>query len=396
MIMQKIVEKIKSKKIKLEKKLKINYSINKTPSEIKPNILSTKSSKYNLSTKNSLNNSCCPKNKNPKLTSIKHIKIMKQKLMKSLSESRLFGDHLNNIKTKFLKKKEQSKDSKLEESLKTSREMTDKFYIKNREALKGIGKTNSLYSGYIKDPIKIINKIMNDYKNINIDNKELLLNIQNSYKRNLEYLQKYEILKENEKKLENELFEKMKKQKIKNKTPLINYMSMSKSCSPIQFSIMKLKINKQPSLPEEYYLEGGNRLERYTSMCINNNRKLVKKQIKKNAIKCCRAVSQIDFHCKPCEPINEETCKYNLRKNIIYNRPNFVRLTKIENILQKGLGEEEYEAIKSIKNFKKYDNYALKVASGFLPRFAKKNNFSNLTIERYNDYQGKTFGLEHK
>ena len=57
MIMQKIVEKIKSKKIKLEKKLKINYSINKTPSEIKPNILSTKSSKYNLSTKNSLNNS---------------------------------------------------------------------------------------------------------------------------------------------------------------------------------------------------------------------------------------------------------------------------------------------------------------------------------------------------
>ena len=60
---------------------------------------------------------------------------------------------------------------------KISSEMSEKFYLRNREGYMGIGKSNDLYSGFIKDPRKIINKILLDYKNIKkYDKEELLFN----------------------------------------------------------------------------------------------------------------------------------------------------------------------------------------------------------------------------
>ena len=119
------------------------------------------------------------------------------------------------------------------------------------------------------------------------------------------------------------------------------------------------------------------------------------KKIKNNAIKFCNSISHVDFMCRPYEPINEETSKINLRRNIYYNLPNLERISKLETIIKTGFDEDDFENNgKYIKKFsKEYEVMLDKVHFGFLPKFAKKTGFKNKTLWKYNSLHGKYFGL---
>ena len=86
--------------------------------------------------------------------------------------------------------------------------------------------------------------------------------------------------------------------------------------------------------------------------------------------------------CRPYEPINEETSKINLRRNIYYNLPNLERLSRLKTIMKKGFDEDDFEFnVKYIKQFsKEYDLMANKALSGYVPKYVKKRNFHNKTL----------------
>lgn len=406
---------IKLKKIKFENKNQNSYSNDKKSFEVKPKDLSGANS---LSTTSFVKSSFYPKKtKNSLYLSIKHknSKNEKQNLIKSFSGNKLNKCQLscpevchnnlsNTIWMKNLKKQikkviEQSEDTKINKTLKTSREMTKKFYIKNRDAFKGIGKSNDLFSGFIKDPRKIINKILKDYKNIKKYDKEILLNNKNNYERNIEYIENQEKIKEAKRIKDNILFNKLKKKQNNNyysKSSSFNNMNQSESYSHMHLSTIKRKSKfKEQTLPSsENIFQEENKLEKRTTDCIAKNKLLMLKKIKLNSIKFCKAISHIDFMCRPYEPINKQISKKNLKRNIYYNVPNLERISKLKTIIKKGFDEDDFESnSKYIKKFsKEYDLMTDKILSGYLPRFIKKGNFNNETIERYYNFQGKNFG----
>ena len=379
MIFQKIGQKLKLKKLKSnDKKDKINSETKRTKIG-KNNIIGKHSlSLTNIISSNYPKKSICYKN-------------ITKKILKSFSQSKI----LKNNKDKKLKKIYEI--NKYNSILKTSNEMSKKFYIRNREVFKDIGKSNELYSGFIKDPRKIINKILFDYKNMKKYDKEELLFHKNNYERNIEYIENQEKIINAKRIKENLLFNKLKKsnKKTYNKISSFN-INQSESISPIPFSInhkSKLKEQTIPSIDDIF--ESENKLEQKVIESLKNNKKLMIKKIKNNAIKFCNSISHVDFMCRPYEPINEETSKLNLRRNIYYNLPNLERISKLETIIKTGFDEDDFENNgKYIKKFsKEYEVMLDKVHFGFLPKFAKKTGFKNKTLWKYNNLHGKYFGL---
>ena len=414
--MQKKEQKIKLKKIKFENTNQNSYSNDKKSFEINQKDLSGTNS---LSIISLFKSSFYPKKpKNSLYLSIKHknTKNEKQNLIKSFSGNKSNKCQLsfpsechNNLSNTILKKKlkkqikkviKENKDKKINKTLKTSREMTKKFYIKNRDAFKGIGKSNDLFSGFIKDPRKIINKILNDYKNIKKYDKEILLNNKNNYERNIEYIENQEKIKEAKRIKDNILFNKLKRKQNNNyysKSSSFNNINQSESYSHIHLSTINRKSKfKEQTLPSsENIFQEENKLEKRTTNCIAKNKIFMSKKIKLNSIKFCKAINHVDFMCRPYQPINKEISKKNLKRNIYYNVPNLERISKLKTIIKKGFDEDDFESnSKYIKKFsKEYDLMIDKILSGYWPRFIKKGKFNNETIERYNNLQGKYFGL---
>ena len=391
MIMEKIKEKIELKKLKTKKKVKMHISTIKNYSELNSNnILGA----YSLSTGNLNKTNKTPKkpvNLKLKKNDINDIRI---KILKTLKENNLTKICFKNKKEKLKLKNE---NTKLDSTIKTSNEMAKKFYLRNREALKGIGKSNDLYSGFIKDPRKIINKILFDYKNIKRYDREVLLNSKNNYERNIEYIENQVKIKRANRIKESVLFYKLKnKQQKDSSKPSSPFYNQSESYSPIYPSSIKKSKLKEQSVPSmENIFESEDKLDEIANESIRKNNHFMIKKFKKNAIKFCKSISHINVMCRPYEPINEETSRINLRRNIYYNLPNLERLSKLKTIIHKGFDEEDFELNgKYIKDFsKEYDFMADKALSGYLPKYAKKTKFHNETILRYNNFHGKFFGF---
>jgi len=373
--------------------LKLNKKVSKfySTSEINTNniignpSISTTYIQKSLNTSRKTTLTILTKNKFKNLTS---------KILKSLSENKSLKYKNKKSGINKLKFNYQNRNS----TLKTSREMSIKFYIRNREAIKGIGKSNDLYSGFIKDPKKIINKILLDYKNIKKYDREDLIFDKTNYERNIEYIENKEKIQKGKKIKEIILFDKLKevRKNIYNKKPYFKE-NQSKSYSLLNTSSInhksKLKEEKKPSLKNIFEYE--DKLEKKVNNCIKNNKKLMLKKIKNNSIRFCNSIDHINFICKPYEPINEETSKINLKRNNFFNIQNLERISKIKTIIRNGFDIDDFECNgKYIKEFsKEYDLIADKALSGYLPKFAKKANFHNKTLLKYNNLNGKYFGF---
>ena len=217
------------------------------------------------------------------------------------------------------------------------------------------------------------------------------------YERNIEYIENQEKLVNAKRIKQSLLFEKLKKSKKKTYNQLSSFnINQSESYSPIHFSINRKPKLKEETIPSiDNIFEQENKIEQKVKDSLEKNKQLMLNKIKNNSIKFCKSINHIDFMCRPYEPINEETSKLNLRRNIYYNLPNLERLSKLETIMKKGFDDYDFEYNgKYIKKFsKEYDFTVDKVLFGHLPKFAKKTNFQNRTLLKYNNLNGKYFGF---
>ena len=95
-------------------------------------------------------------------------------------------------------------------SVQTAREMKTKFYIRNHQISKELGKCNDRFSGVIKEHQKIVKKILLDYKNFKTYNEEVINSNKNNYYKNVEFLENQSKVRENERKKDDEKFKKLK------------------------------------------------------------------------------------------------------------------------------------------------------------------------------------------
>ena len=374
--------------IKKIKKIKLNEKISKKLLEGKNALINKNNSSFTkkdfIKTPNSL--------RKINFVNIKEKHNIRAKILKSFSESNTLNNINKNKNTKINKIKIKNENKKLNSTLKTSSEMANKFYIRHREGSKGIGKSNDLYSGFIRDPKKIIDKILLDYKSLKKYDKEVLLFNKNSYERNIEYIENQEKIIKKKRIKESILFDKLRRKRLYNKFNI----NLSEN-SPLYLSIdnykNKLKENSISSMANTMEIE--NNLEKKVTNSLKKNKTLMINKIKDNSIKFCNSIDHIDFMCRPYEPINEETSKINLRRNNYYNLPNLERISKLETIIKKGFDEDDFEYNgKYIKKFsKEYDFMVDKALFGFLPKFAKKANFNNKTLLKFNNLKGKYFGF---
>ena len=342
------------------------------------------------------NNKYSKKYKDPLIKQI--FNIMSRNTNLNYSAKKIMRNYSSKI---YLK---QNEKKKLNKTMKVSDEMAKKFYIKNREAMKGIGKTNGLFSGVIKDPRKLRNKIMLDYKNVMDYDEEDLLNNKLNYERNLEYFgNQYKIR-------ENQTTQNIKQfYKLKNREVSFNSLSKPISCK-------KFKIRKSTYVTSlKNFRNFGNKtsliLENTTSCCLNSSmledntkkskmiiKKILNKKIKNKSETFCQAINEISEIYGPFQFIDEEMIKKNLNQKIYINKPNVGRIIKMVDIINKGFDvdniEEGTDAIK--KNIKQKNDRSIKTIKATLsdlPKLLKNKNFNKSTIKRFNQLQGKNFGL---
>ena len=308
---------------------------------------------------------------------------------------------INTLSSKKLKKKSLLLKSKInflirQNSVKTTREMQNKFYLRNREALKNMGKSNELFSGIIKAPEKIVKKIILDYKNIQSYDKNVLTNNLINYKRNVEYLENQEIVKENQRLKEGRKFNKLKN--TENPKLLITSYNRKNTDSygSSLFSSPKFKpILKKPSLNYERGREKEIKLEEKVTDVLMQKKYLYYKRLKENAKKFCERIRNLDLDCKLYEKITNSNSKKNLQQQNYFNMGNLDRIVKLECIKDGSYSTEDYEgsSIFLKKCFNEYNLYCDKAISGYFPSFVKKEAFLNRTMIKYANLQGKFFGL---
>ena len=308
---------------------------------------------------------------------------------------------INTLSSKKLKKKSLLLKSKInflirQNSVKTTREMQNKFYLRNREALKNMGKSNELFSGIIKAPEKIVKKIILDYKNIQSYDKDVLTNNLINYKRNVEYLENQEIVKENQRLKEGRKFNKLKN--TENPKLLITSYNRKNTDSfgSSLFSSPKFKpILKKPSLNYERGREKEIKLEEKVTDVLMQKKYLYYKRLKENAKKFCERIRNLDLDCKLYEKITNSNSKKNLQQQNYFNMGNLDRIVKLECIKDGSYSTEDYEgsSIFLKKCFNEYNLYCDKAISGYFPSFVKKEAFLNRTMIKYANLQGKFFGL---
>ena len=313
-----------------------NKTLNKTLSDI------------NIKNKNRNNNNPS-KNSLLKSTTISFKKIVKKPFLKDLfkSQSQIFNSNMKlKLKSKSVKAKDLLKhyfDDKLTGSAKTSREMEKKFYLKNREILKNLGKSNELFSGIIKAHQKIVKKILLDYKNISEYDKEILYNSRNSYYRNIEYIENQEKLQENMRLKEEQKFNKLKYSE--NRKLFSSYQPKNiESYRSSLFSSPKYKsLMRMSSFTVPKSRKNKNKLEEKVNDILIHKNNSMMKRAKENAKIFGDRIKNIDVECKLYEPINKYTCKINMIKNNYYNVGNLDRIIKLECLKDPNYGYEDYE-----------------------------------------------------
>ena len=279
--------------------------------------------------------------------------------------------------------------------IKTSREMESKFYFRNREAFKNVGKSNKLYSGVIKDSDKIVNKIILDYKDIQGYDKEVLTNNRFNYKRNMEYLENHEIIRENKRIKENYKFNKLKNAENPKSISYSNH-KITDSFGSSLFSTPKYKtLVRKVSLNHENVKVKENKLEEKVNNLLLHKKYLYYKRLKENAKKFCDRVRNLDFDCESYEEIDNSNSKISLGKQNLINVGNLERIIKLKCIKDGGYSSEDYEGnIEFLrKSIDEYNLFCDKITSGNFPNFVKKEKFFNRTMIKYANLKGKFFGV---
>jgi hypothetical protein len=259
-----------------------------------------------------------------------------------------------------------------------------------------MGKSNELFSGIIKAPEKIVKKIILDYKNIQSYDKDVLTNNLINYKRNVEYLENQEIVKENQRLKEGRKFNKLKN--TENPKLLITSYNRKNTDSygSSLFSSPKFKpILKKPSLNYERGREKEIKLEEKVNDVLMQKKYFYYKRLKENAKKFCERIRNLDLDCKLYEKITNSNSKKNLQQQNYFNMGNLDRIVKLECIKDGSYSTEDYEgsSIFLKKCFNEYNLYCDKAISGYFPSFVKKEAFLNRTMIKYANLQGKFFGL---
>lgn len=282
-------------------------------------------------------------------------------------------------------------------SVQTAREMKTKFYIRNHQISKELGKCNDRFSGVIKEHQKIVKKILLDYKNFKTYNEEVINSNKNNYYKNVEFLENQSKVRENERKKDDEKFKKLKSSE--NRKLLILSPRRSKSTTSYISSRFSSPIYKSNSLTKKPSLDiikdKENKLEKRVNYILLENKNLRYKRLKENAKIFSEKIKNLDLDCQLYEPINEITSKINLGKHILYNAGNLERIIKLQNIKYFGIGNEDYEGngIFLKKCFDDYNFNCDKAISGYYPSYIKKEGFLHRTLIKYANLQGKYFGI---
>ena len=272
---------------------------------------------------------------------------------------------------------------------KTAREMENKFYIRYKEGVNDLSNSFNMFNTVIKSHEKIVKKIFSDYKNIQNYNKKLLNYSLHNYNRNLEFLENLDKVKELQVIRSSKKFEKMRNSNYINslfprgKTP-------SDSRHSSLFSSPK---NKLPSKKKE--MSKYKKLEQEVHNALLQKRYFTYKKLKKNSQKFCEDVRDLDRECESYEPIDDETSKINLKKNNFFNIGNLDRIIKLASIKNEKYYKEDFENNRPFfKKCNEASNFLCdKAIAGYCPSFLKKGKFLPNTMRKYNNLQGKFFGL---
>ena len=280
-------------------------------------------------------------------------------------------------------------------SIKTSREIEKKFYLRNREDMKNLGRSSELFSGVIKAQDKIVKKILLDYKNIQSYDKEILSNNRSNYNRNVEYMENQKKVKEAQRLRESSKFELLKHAENDKKIFISAYKHKNKDSfhSSLYSSPKYIPIKKMPSFIHRREKEF--KLEEKVNDILIQKKYLYYVRLKENAKKFCDRIRGLDLDCKLYEPMNKFNSKKNVERNVLFNLGNLDRIVKLESIKDNGFIDEDYEgsSIFLKKCSEDYNIYCDKAISGYFPRYVKKNGFLNRTMIKYSNLQGKFFGL---
>lgn len=378
-----ISDKIKEKKYKKStpktiKPNKISY-LKKTLSDL--NIIKSNKN-FNFLSTNGLSTSTSNKIMNENLTFLNNIL---QRNSSSLNKGMSFS-------TKNIFRKKMNKKLFLE---KTAKEMENQFYIRSREGINDFDKSFNLFDKVIKSHGKIVKKIFLDYKNIQNYNKEVLNNSISNYKRNLEFLENQNIVKEFIVMKNSKKFEKLKN--AANKKTLFpsvpNNSKPNKSRSSFFTNKKYTKTKSSPKTKSSSLYQ--DKLEEKVREALHQNKYITYKQLKINSKKFCEQVENLDKECKLYEPINDITSKINIQKNNFYNVGNLDRIIKLECLKDDEYINDDYERNNALlkKCTKDYNFWCDKAISGYCPSFVKKGSFLPKTIKKFSNLQGKFFGL---
>ena len=272
---------------------------------------------------------------------------------------------------------------------KTAREMENKFYIRYKEGVRDLNNSFNMFNTVIKSHGKIVKKIFSDYKNIQNFNKELLNNSLHNYNRDLEFLENRDKVKELQVLRSSQKFEKMRNSNYINslfpkvKTPNDSRQS-SLFSSPKNISPSKKRVTSKY-----------NKLEEEVHYALLQNKHFTYKKLKKNSQKFCEDVLDLDRECESYEPIDDNTSKINLKKNNFFNIGNLDRIVKLECLKDDKYCNEDFEKSRSFfKKCNEANNFLCdKAIAGYCPSFIKKGKFLPKTMRKYNNLQGKYFGL---
>ena len=276
---------------------------------------------------------------------------------------------------------------------KTAREMEDKFYLRHREGANDLDKNFNLFDTVIKSHGKIVKKIFFDYKNIQNFNKEVLNTNISNYKRNLEFIENQDKVKEFQVLRASHKFERLRNYQYRKSLFSSQIRTPIASKRPSLFPSPKYKppLVKKVSKNSDKF----DKLEQKVRNVLLQKKYVTLKKLKINSKKFCEEVENLDKECKLYEPINDHTSKLNLQNNNFYNIGNLDRIVKLSCLKDDRYINDDYEKNRPFlkKCYKEYNFECDKAISGYFPSFAKSKNFLQSTMIKFAHLQGKYFGL---
>lgn len=315
----------------------------------------------------------------------------KQKILNRIKKSKSRQSIFH--KTNYFYYGKDENNIKLNNNLKSTIEMENKFYIRNKKGLKQEFQSDSLIKFLSKDPRMTLKKVnINNGKNKkfkkNITEEDI--DIDNYGKKMLKKSKSNYIYLFNEKKINNKL----------NQTVVVSH---NKKCK-------KMKNNKSFEIPSNISL---NKFNLVSNNSFNKNKKktnfekkanpnvkifkkILKNRIKKNSEMLSESMTKLGENCLPYENIKPCISNRKIVQNIYINKANLTRLIKVNKVIREGFYEDDdINCIKKLKNFSKNINYIFKniKVKYSVPKYIKTNHFSKSTILRFNQHQGNFFGI---